>query len=288
MIHYKFADWWIGRWAKVQPEALEAVECKTAAVVVTGGSRGIGFAIAERFAHFGQTVVIVARDADRLHKARETLSKLSNAEIIAVSLDITRDDAPDALDRELARCELYVDVIVNNAGVGASGGFTSRSFEELEHLLALNMTALTRLMRHYLPDMISRGRGGIINIASLGGAVPGPYQAAYYASQAYVLSLSEAVASENAGRGVRICALAPGPVTTTFHAQMDADNSLYRWFLPALTPQAVARSTYRGYRLGHRVIVPGVTNVLVYLAVRFLPHRITVPIVGWLLHPRRR
>ncbi len=283
---FRVVDWWIGRWAKVQPGALEALEGKRAAVVVTGGSRGIGFAIASRFLESGQNVVIVARNEHRLRKAQDALSKFGKGHVIAVSLDITRDDVVNALDRELARHDLYLDILINNAGVGVSGNFSSRPFEEIENLLALNVTALSRLMRHYLPDMVARGSGAVINIASLGGAVPGPYQAAYYASQAYVLLLSEAVASENAGRGVRICAVAPGPVGTTFHARMDADNSLYRWFLPALTPQEVAASTYRGYRLGHRVIVPGVVNALVYLAVRFLPHRFTVPIVGWLLHPR--
>ncbi len=123
-------------------------------------------------------------------------------------------------------------MLVNNAGIGLSGRFDDHSHEEIEALLALNVTALTRLMRHVLPQMRARGRGGVLNIASLGGYVPGPHQAVYYASKAYVISLSEAVASELAGTGVRVAVVAPGPVATGFHAAMGAENARYRaWLL---------------------------------------------------------
>jgi hypothetical protein len=133
--------------------------------------------------------------------------------------------------------------------------------------------------------MLARGRGGIINISSLGGYGPGPYQAAYYASKAYVISLSEAVASEVAGSGVRICAVAPGPVGTRFHHDMQAETAPYRRLLPELTPERVARSAYLGFRLRRRVVVPGVLNMLAALALRVMPHPLTVPILGWLLRP---
>ena len=99
-------------------------------------------------------------------------------------------------------------------------------------LVDLNVRALTRLTRHFLPGMRQRGRGGILNVASLGGYAPGPNQAAYYASKAYVLSLTEAIAAETAGEGVRVCALAPGPVDTAFHARMGAENAFYRYLVP--------------------------------------------------------
>ena len=114
-------------------------------------------------------------------------------------------------------------------------------------------------MRHALPAMLARGEGGIINVASLGGLVPGPNQAAYYASKAYVVSLTRAVATENAGRGVRLMALAPGPVDTGFHRAMGAELSFYRQLMIALSPEQTARAAYRGYMLGLHLVVPGVT-----------------------------
>ena len=117
-------------------------------------------------------------------------------------------------------------------------------------LLDLNVRALTALTRHFLDGMRVRGRGGILNVASLGGYTPGPYQAAYYASKAYVLSLTEAMAAETAGEGVRVCALAPGPVDTGFHARMGAEGAFYRYLLPPASAEAVARAGYRGFALG--------------------------------------
>jgi short-subunit dehydrogenase len=136
--------------------------------------------------------------------------------------------------------------------------------------------------------MRARRQGGILNVASLGGAVPGPYQAVYYASKAYILSLTEAIGAEIAGEGVRISVLAPGPVETGFHAAMDAETSLYRVLLPSLMPERAARAAHLGFRLGRRVIVPGLLNMGLYGAVRVLPHPISVPLIRILLALRKK
>jgi short-subunit dehydrogenase len=133
--------------------------------------------------------------------------------------------------------------------------------------------------------MLARGRGGIINVASLGGYVPGPYQAAYYASKAYVLSLTEAMAAEHAGSGVRIAVLAPGPVDTRFHTAMGAESAPYRWMLPAARADKVAAATQRDFTLGRRVIVPGLLYMAGSLVLRVLPHLVSVPLMGKLLRP---
>ncbi len=153
-------------------------------------------------------------------------------------------------------------------------------------MLDLNVDALTRLMRHALPAMLARGEGGIINVASLGGLVPGPNQAAYYASKAYVVSLTRAVATENAGRGVRLMALAPGPVDTGFHRAMGAELSFYRQLMIALSPEQTARAAYRGYVLGLHLVVPGITAKLLQIALWIIPHALLLPIIGWLLRRR--
>jgi short-subunit dehydrogenase len=180
----------------------------------------------------------------------------------------------------------YADVLVNSAGIGLAGRFGEQSADALTQLVDLNVRALTALTRHFLTGMRVRGRGGILNLASLGGYAPGPNQAAYYASKAYVLSLSEAVAAETAGEGVRVCALAPGPVDTRFHARMGAEGALYRTLLPPASAEAVARAGYLGFALGWRVTIPGLINPFLALAMRVMPHRLVIPIVGWLLQPR--
>ena len=131
-------------------------------------------------------------------------------------------NAIDVITAGLNRAGLYLDVLVNNAGTGLAGPFLSHSPVELSRLITLNIETVTRLTRAVLPDMLARQRGGILNIASLGADVPGPNQAAYYASKSYVVSLSEAIASEVSGQGVRISALLPGPVETEFHEDMGA------------------------------------------------------------------
>jgi short-subunit dehydrogenase len=253
------------------------------AVVITGGSRGIGFALAERFLEGGHRVAIVARNGPRLDEAARELQAATGSNPVTILCDVAEPNAIDIISSALQRDGLYLDVLVNNAGFGLAGLFAGHSDGELARLLALNVEALTRLTRQALPDMLARARGGILNVASLGACVPGPNQAAYYASKAYVVSLTEAIASEVAGMGLRVSALLPGPIDTAFHEEMGAGRSLYRYVLPAMSAKSVARSAYRGFLFGNRVIVPGISNSFFFVALKILPHAITVPMMYWLL-----
>jgi hypothetical protein len=277
------ADRWVGRRAVADPQALAAVEGRRPVVVITGASRGIGRALAERFAQAGRDLMLIARDAAAINKAAQEISRSTGVSADARALDITSVDAPRLLDQALDATESYADVLVNNAGIGFAGHFADQPPPDLEALVALNVTAASRLMLHALPPMIARGRGGVLNIGSLGGLVPGPYQAAYYASKAYLISLTEAVAHEARGRGVRIAVVAPGPVDTTFHRAMKAESALYRTLVPAQTTEAVAGSAYRGFMMGRTVIVPGVLPTASALALKLLPHAVSVPLVAGLL-----
>ncbi len=254
--------------------------------VVTGGSEGIGRAIAERLAGAGHCVLLVARDGARLEAAAREIAALSPADVETLAIDVSHATALAELDAKLALMGGFVDLLVNAAGIGSSGLFHESPAEELERLIAVNVTALTRLMRHVLPGMVARGRGGVLNLASLGGYIPGPNQAAYYASKSYVLSLSEAAAAEVAGTGVRVTAVAPGPVETQFHSKMHAESAIYRRLLPQMRPSAVAAWALLAHRLGLRAVAPGVVNTGMLVCMRILPHRLVVPLVGWLLEPR--
>ncbi len=277
------ADLWIGRRRHPDAVALSAVAGKRPVVLVTGGSTGIGLALARRFAQAGHAVALVGRDEGRLTEAATGIAREFGVPAVPLAQDIQAAGAPASLAQRLAQDGAYIDVLVNSAGIGLSGAFAVDDVDKLDALIATNIAALTRLTRHVLPGMLARGRGGILSLSSLGAYTPGPYQAAYYASKSYVLALSEAIAHETSGRGVRVCAVAPGPVNTRFHAEMQAEGTPYRLLLPPMSPQAVARSAYRGFCLGRRVVVPGPIAPLLMLGARALPHPLLVPITGLLL-----
>jgi short-subunit dehydrogenase len=277
---------WLRRYWRSDGDALAKFAELSPVVVITGGSEGIGFALAKRFAAAGNALLLVSRNAERLKYAAVALRSFGVA-VDVLALDLTTADACEVLDQKLMALGAYVDVLVNDAGMGLSGDFTAHPPEAIARLVDLNVRALTVLTRHYLPGMLVRGRGGILNMASVGSYSPGPNQAVYYASKAYVLSLTEAVAHETAGQGVRICALAPGPVKTAFHARMGAERAFYRLLTPPISPDLVARLGHWGFELGMRVVWPGLLTPFAALAMRLMPHRLLNVIVSTLLRPRR-
>jgi uncharacterized protein len=283
----KLATAWRRRWWRADAAALAAYAGLRPTVVVTGGSDGIGLALARQFARARHDLLLIARRAEPLEAAAAAIRAECKVEVATLPLDITTPDAIARMEAALAQHGAYADVLVNSAGMGLAGPFLGHSEEQVNQLVDLNVRALTALTRHFLAGMRTRGRGGILNLASLGGYAPGPYQAAYYASKAYVISLSEALAAETAGEGVRVCALAPGPVATSFHERMRGESGLYLQLVPVSTPESVARAGYLGFTLGSRVTVPGLISPLLALVLRVMPHRLAIPIVGWLLKPRQ-
>lgn len=268
------------------PRVLARDAGRKPAVIITGGSEGIGRALANEFAAAGHILLLVARSRDKLEQAASELRRDYGVEAHVAAIDLAALDAVAQLDAVLHVSGLYAHILVNNAGIGLGGAFAEQDAAKLDRLINLNVGALTDLTRRYLPDMLERARGGVLNLASLGGLLPGPYQAAYYASKAYVVSLTEALAYENAGRGVRISAALPGPVATRFHERMGAASANYLKLQTVPNPQAVARVIYSGF-LGRRVLIaPGILVTFNFLAVKFIPHFILTPFIGWFLRQR--
>ena len=197
-------DRWRRRWWRADPVALRSFDGRSPVTVITGGSEGIGLALALRFAKGGHDVLLIARGEAKLADAVAQIRAQSTVKVATLTLDITAPDATVKLDAKLAELNAFCDLLINNAGIGLSGDFSQHTATDIDRLLDLNVKALARLTNHVLPGMRTRGRGGLLNIASLGGYMPGPYQALYYASKAFVISLTEALAHENRGLGLRI------------------------------------------------------------------------------------
>jgi uncharacterized protein len=276
-------DLWLSRY---RPKLI-TVPTTAPAVLITGGSEGIGLALAQQFGRDPRRrLILVARRPDPLAKAAAAIAQRYGTVPLVLTLDITAPEAIGAIEQLLASHGLHLDVLVNNAGIGLSGPFADAAPADIDRLAALNIAALTRLTRHFLPAMLARGTGGVLNVASLGGLAPGPFQAVYYASKAYVISLTRAIRAECKGQGVRIAVVVPGPVETRFHSLMNAETAYYRRFMRSPSAEFVARVAYRGFRWGRTTIVPGIGWTTLSLAMKLSPLPMVVPVVRWLLRPR--
>jgi len=255
------------------------------AVVVTGGSAGIGREIAKIAAREGAPVVLVARSADALAEAADEV-RGAGGEPFTLALDVALPDAPSGLERFLAAHRLTCGVLVNNAGSGLLGPAAALSREDQLRLIDLNIRALTALTLWFLPHMLARRSGGIINLGSVAGFLPGPNMAVYYATKAFVRSFSEALSEEVRGTGVTVTCVAPGPVATGFLAKAGARGARMFKAMPKMTAERVARAAWRGFKRGRRLVVPGAAASLTAFAVTHLPHRLTLPIVARLQRGR--
>lgn len=251
--------------------------------LVTGASGGIGAELARELARHGHDLVLAARSLAPMQALAAEL-QAAGAAATVIGADLAQTGAAASLVDEIARRGLAVDVLVNNAGLGAAARFDRTEPARLAELLQVNIVALTELTRLLLPGMIARRHGRIMLVASVAGFQPGPHMAAYFASKAYVLSLGEALACELRGTGVSVTTLCPGATATNFFTVAGAEKSLMARRLRRMMPAAtVARLGYRGLAAGRRVVVTGAMNRLVAFASRYAPHRITLPLTDRLM-----
>ncbi len=254
--------------------------------IITGGSEGIGKALALEFAQGGFDLLLVARSQQRLEKTAHEISATHDINVLTLKCDLAEEDSGGKITSFLKHKNYYCQYLVNNAGFGLAGDFAKHDEATIRNLVDLNVRALTDLSRQFLPDMLERGDGGILNIASMGGLLPGPYQAAYYASKAYVISLTKALSWESWGTGVQISALAPGPVKTKFHARMGARSELYVKSGAGISAAKAARMGYSGFMCGKCLIIPGILSQLGAVALKIIPHDLLMPFMAWFLKAR--
>jgi short-subunit dehydrogenase len=249
-------------------------------VVVTGASGGIGYELCKLFARDGYPLLLTARNGDKLTTFANELTAAHGVSVAVCPLDLAAADAPGQLFAAAQRQGRPVDVLVNNAGFGGYGPFGEADLTMTLQMLQVNVVALTQLTRLFLPGMVERNEGRVMNVASTAAFEPGPLMAVYFASKAYVLHFSEALDEELRLTKVRVTAFCPGPTATGFEVRAGLGESKLFTGRNVMNVGVVAAAGYHGLMRGRRIVTPGVLNKLFTTAVRFLPRRFVTMIVG--------
>src|SRR5437764_7004485 len=252
--------------------------------LITGASSGIGLDLARLFAKDGCDVVLVARSEGKLRELAAELERGGGVTAHVIALDLARPDAAEAL---VQRLPADVDILVNNAGFGVAGPFVETDLAKELEMIQVNIVALTQLTKLLLPKMVARRRGRVLNVASTAAFQPGPLMAVYYATKAYVLSFSEAIADELRDSGVTVTALCPGPTATGFAVVADMTASRLFNVAKPMSSAAVARAGYAAMRRGRRVVIPAVKNKLLTQSSRVSPRRMVTASVRKLQESRQ-
>ena len=255
----------------------------TKTALITGASAGIGYELAKLFAKDHHNLVLVARSADKLTRVANELQRQFSTSAKAVPIDLTANPAPRFLVDQLQREGIAVDILVNNAGYGVFGEFAKIPLEEDFGQIQLNVAALTQLTKLFLGPMRERHSGRILNVASTAGFQPGPMMAVYYATKAYVISFSEALANELKDSGVTVTCLCPGVTDTGFQGRAGTDKTLLFKAMRPMAAKTVARDGYRGLMAGKTLVISGFRNWLLAESLRVSPRKLVTAVSRRLL-----
>jgi short-subunit dehydrogenase len=247
--------------------------------LITGASAGIGKEFARLYASRGYTLILVARRADALTALSSELSTQFGVVSHVVAADLSDPAVPEKLFAKVHELNLSVDVLVNNAGFGYLGRFAEVPADRLLSMINVNVSSLVHLSRLFLPEMISRGSGGILNVGSTAGFVPGPLMSVYYATKAFVLSFSEALWNELSGTGVKVSCLCPGATITEFHIHSGMDKTKLFQRGVAMDAASVARLGADGLDRNEPVVICGLTNKFGIFTARFIPRQVVASLV---------
>jgi short-subunit dehydrogenase len=253
--------------------------------LITGASSGIGSDLARLFAKDAWNVVLVARTEAKLRELAASLERERGISATVIPADLEQVDAAQRITGELRARGIELDALVNNAGFGVAGPFLETDLPSVLGMIQVNVVALTELTRRLLPDMVARRRGYVLNVASTAAFQPGPLMAVYYATKAYVLSFSEALAEELRGSGVTVTTVCPGPTETGFAAAAHMESSrLFRVMRP-MASSDVARAAYDAMLRGRSLVIPGFWNKLLAQSIRLTPRRVVTMITRRLQEP---
>ena len=242
-------------------------------VLITGASSGIGLELAKCFAADKSNFVLVARRTEAMEKLAAELRETHQIQVYVVTADLARPESAQRVFNELTHANITVDVLVNNAGFGLHGCFEELPLKRQLEIIQVNIAALVELTGLFLPGMIRRKRGGILNVGSVAGFVPGPNMAVYYASKAFVQSFSEALVEELQGSGVSVTNLCPGPTETQF-SQTARSHRVRDHQATKMSAAVVAGYGHRAFRLGRGSAIPGKANFLISQLPRILPRAV--------------
>jgi short-subunit dehydrogenase len=246
--------------------------------LITGASTGIGYELAKLFARDHHALVLVARDRKRLEKRAEELRQLGSPRVTVIAKDLADLEAPDEMFTQTERAGIVIDFLVNNAGFGARGPFATSDLDNDLEMVQVNVVALMHLTRLYLPGMLSRQFGRILQVASTAAFQPGPFMAVYYATKAFVLSFSEAIYEETKGTGVTVTCLCPGATATEFANRAGMRSSkLFKLRVMDVSP--VAEQGYRTMLQGKPLVITGTRNWLMAQSVRIGPRSVVRKVV---------
>ncbi len=246
--------------------------------LITGASSGIGLELAHLFARDGYRLVLLARSRNTLRQLGDDLQSRYSVTVRIAPKDLAHPATPTELYQELQEAGIVLDVLVNNAGFGGAGSFGSTDWNREAEMMQVNMVALTHLTKLFLPQIRAR-EGKIMNVASTAAFQPGPFMAVYYASKAYVLSFSEALAEELEGSGATVTCLCPGPVKTNFQRRAYLEGTAMVNSPLLVDVREVARIGYEGMQQGKRIVIPGWKNRVGVEMLRISPRAVVTKVV---------
>jgi len=246
--------------------------------LITGASGGIGLDLARLLANDKNNLVLVARNEKKLNEIKVLLEKEFGIDIKIYAYDLSVPDSTEKLFNEITKENIQIDKLINNAGFGDFSAFAECDWPKQEMMINLNILALTKITRLFLPAMIKSGSGRILNVASVAAFMPGPLMSVYYASKSFVLSFSYAIANELKGTGVTVTVLCPGPTKTGFVDAAALGNSKLFKIMKPVPSATVARFAYKRFRKGRLLAVPGFMNKLMITSVRFSPRKMVTAV----------
>ncbi len=251
--------------------------------LISGASSGLGWEFAKIHAAAGGNLILVARNISQLEKLKTTIQQDHSVQIHLVQKDLSQPHAAEELYTYVKSQSWEVDILINNAGFGYYGMFMEAPLQKDDEMMQLNMLTLTKLTKLFAGDMVKKGKGRIMNVASTAAFQPGPTMAVYCATKAYVLHFSEAIANELQGTGVTVTTLCPGATTSGFQAAAGMEESLLVKGRNLPTSHEVADYGYKAMMKGQVVAIHGVMNYLMANGVRFTPRNVVLKVARWVM-----